>query len=98
MGPMLVLDLRWVLFAALLVFAAAVGLATGLLRPLDRRRREGVDHVSELGGLAPALEHAPFGLLLLDGPRAYRFRFSGSSCRTRSGTRLADPRWGLHGR
>ncbi len=51
---MLILDLCWLLFAVLPPFVAAIGLATGLVRPLDRRC-EGAGHGRELGAMVPAL-------------------------------------------
>lgn len=68
---MLVLDLRWLLFALLVAAVVAVRLAPWLARRLRRGRafldRPDPDH------LGAALEHAPFGLLLLDGPAACRY-------------------------
>ncbi len=56
---MFVLDLRWLIFGFLLLFSVATPLAIWLDRWLRWRRAEGW----------AAWDQAPFGLLVLDGPR-----------------------------
>jgi len=59
------LDLRWLLFGLLLMLVAAALLGGWL----DRRRREQFDAL----GAQAAFEQVPFGWLVLDGARKYRY-------------------------
>jgi signal transduction histidine kinase len=59
------LDLRWLLFGILLMLIAAALLGGWL----DRRRREQLDTL----GAQAAFEQVPFGWLVLDGARKYRY-------------------------
>ena len=67
---MFVLDLRWLLFGLLTTVIAA-----GLLAAWLERRRPGRRGTADPDGeqVWAALEQAPAGLLLLDGPGAYRY-------------------------
>jgi signal transduction histidine kinase len=62
---MIFLDLRWLLFSLLLMLAAAVWLGGWL----DRRQRKQLD----TQGVQAVFEQAPFGWLVLDGARKYRY-------------------------
>lgn len=63
---MLFFDLRWLITGMLLVITAAVSLAVWLAR-----RHKNV--LFDSRGAGPVLERAPFGWLMLDGPRSYRY-------------------------
>jgi len=65
---MLVFDLRWLLFALLLALMAALWVAGRLGR--STRAQAGRP---SWAGLAPELEQAPFGLLLVEGARGCRY-------------------------
>jgi two-component system phosphate regulon sensor histidine kinase PhoR len=65
---MATIELRWLLFYALLVLIAAVVATAWLAR---RPRRRGKAAVVDGGEVWDVLERAPFGLLVLDGPEAY---------------------------
>jgi two-component system phosphate regulon sensor histidine kinase PhoR len=67
---MLLFDLQWLLFGFLLLLVAAMAAAIWLDRRW-RREREAVFLDPERG--RAVLERAPFGLLVLDGPRACRY-------------------------
>ncbi len=64
---MLVLDLRWCLFALIVAPIAAVAVGLWLGRRSGRRGLPG------WGWLAPSLELAPCGLLLIEGARRVRY-------------------------
>lgn len=68
-GRIVILDLQWLLFALLLALVGGAVWAGsgGSVAP----RRVGRPALGEL--LGPALDQAPFGLLVLDGPRHYRY-------------------------
>ncbi len=65
---MLTFDLRWLLFAVLAALIAAVGAGAWL----GRRQRGGAG-TPGWDAVAPELEQAPFGLLLLAGGRTCRY-------------------------
>jgi two-component system phosphate regulon sensor histidine kinase PhoR len=67
---LLLVELRWLLFYTLLGLVAVV-LATAWLARRPRRRREIAP--ASRDGMWDVLEHAPFGLLVLDGPDTYRY-------------------------
>jgi PAS domain-containing protein len=67
---MLVLDLRWVLFGILILGFAITGLIAWLLSHFDLAQRTLLPFPAEAQAI---LARAPFGLVLLDGPGAYRY-------------------------
>ncbi|MDA8187666.1 MAG: ATP-binding protein, partial [Dehalococcoidales bacterium] len=69
---MFILDLKPLLFGVLLITIAALFVALWVDRRL-RRRPTGHILAPRLGELDPVLEHVPFGLLLLEGPRIFRY-------------------------
>ena len=69
---MFILYLRLLLFGVLLITIAALFAAIWLDRRL-RRTTSGRLLVPRLGELDPVLEHVPFGLLLLEGSRTFRY-------------------------
>ena len=79
---MIFLDLRWVLFGLLLMLVAAVSLTVWL----DRRRRERFAPQS----IQAVFERAPFGWLVLDGPRTCRYA-NPYACRLLGLTARAGP-------
>lgn len=91
---MFILDLRWLLFAALAALAATFALGS-LGRGLRRRTRKlaGLPGWAELG---PGLEQAPCGFLLLEGERACRYA-NPYACRLLGlpavGCKLPDATW-----
>jgi two-component system phosphate regulon sensor histidine kinase PhoR len=66
---LLLIELRWLLFYLLLALIAIVLLAAWLARQPGRRRQP----APATGAALHVLEHAPFGLLVLDGPDTYRY-------------------------
>lgn len=65
---MFAFDLRWLLFALLLIFVTAIFLTIWFSH---RRRRREV--LVDLKGVEAVLEHTPSGWLVLDGPRTYGY-------------------------
>ncbi len=69
---MFILDLQWFIFVLVLILLLALGLAPQVERQLWRRIT-GQPDLPGLGEMAPLLQQAPFGLMLLEGPHAYRY-------------------------
>ncbi|MBI2954946.1 MAG: hypothetical protein HYY30_11570 [Chloroflexi bacterium] len=69
---MFVLDLKSLVFGILLILIAAPFAAIWVDRRL-RNKTSGHMLAPSLGELDPLLEHVPFGLLLLEGPRTFHY-------------------------
>jgi two-component system phosphate regulon sensor histidine kinase PhoR len=66
---MLIFDLRWLLFALIILFISSVMIAVALTRWFEQRRL----HATFLPMLQALLEDAPIGVLLLADSQAYQY-------------------------
>ncbi|MBI4758946.1 MAG: hypothetical protein HY783_08130 [Chloroflexi bacterium] len=90
---MLILDLQRLLFAFLLVLIAVAALAIWLDRFLRQRQQR--QALPGIGGMQSVWERAPFGLLVLEDLRAYRYAnpYARRLLGLESPSRLPDADW-----